>query len=73
MITSADQKFVSKCDFVGLYAKVTLEECFLKACLHNGTVVNFRSNICSVRKCVGQDLQMQGDDPGWEIYMFSGL
>ncbi len=73
MITSADQKFVSKCDFVGLYRKVTLQECFLNACIYKGTVANFHSNICSVRKCIGKDLQLQGEDPGWDIYISSGL
>ncbi len=73
IVISSDKTFVSKCDFIGLYLNITLDECFLKACIDMGTVVNFRSNVCSVTKCVGQDLKLQGDDPGWDIYKFSGL
>ncbi len=70
---SAHQMFVSDCDFVELYLNVTQDQCVLKACLDMQTMVNFCSNVCSVRKCVGQDFNLQGEDAGWDIYMSSGL
>ena len=70
---SSEKKFVSKCDTINWHIEVTLEECFVKACLGMGTIVNFRSGVCSVGKCIGEDFKLQGDDPGWDIYIFSGL
>ena len=66
----SERMFSSNCRILDSKVDISLKDCFLLTCYMLGNTINFRDNVCYVRQCHGNELQLEGDDSGWDIYVY---